>query len=97
MIKNFKIFEGKTFNSITKTINDYNQFIEDVEPFLEQKISTPFQHMSVTEIKATKNELIFFVTTYDPNYEIIETLDINIDKNELKDIYLKIDAKKYNL
>lgn len=98
MITNFKIYEGETFSSIIKTINDYNKFIDDIEPFLEKEISTPFNYISITEIKVINNDsLIFFVTAYDNNYEPIESLDIHITNDKLKDLFIKIDQNKYNL
>jgi hypothetical protein len=98
MITNFKIYEGDTFNSIANIIDEYNQFIKNVSPFIESKLGKDFYYFEIIKIqRLSNNKFEFSVKTFDDSNEVIAIHYILVNEGEMNDVFLKINANKYNL
>lgn len=96
-MKHIKLFESHTINSIVNIIDEYNQFVKDLTPYIESKLGKNFAFYKLRNINNFGNKIEVSVEKYDNNNETIEMQYVFIDKKEMNNIILKINMKKYNI
>jgi hypothetical protein len=102
-MKHLRFYENTTsIKSITNVIEEYNNFINDIKPFIENSLGNrnQYDYFKIEKINKYGDKFEFTITTF-KDYESLSVSYINISNKQLKDIIEKInisrDTNKYNI
>lgn len=102
-MKYVQLFESYDYQSIEKTIEIYNNFIDDIKPYIKNLLgdSSQYNYFIIHQINKYGDKYEFTVKTFDKLSDSLTVNYINISVKELKSIIEQINinktGSKYNL